>query len=73
MSYLQLNKCHKTEKYSLGGFGSYQQLINEHTVEPKQRYIYNYEPQNTYKIITDNDTKKVGCMCHNKSNLKHNN
>ena len=43
MSYLQLNDCHKKEKYTLGAFGSYQELIKERKVEPKKKYVYEYE------------------------------
>lgn len=73
MSYLQLNDCRKKEKYTLGAFGSYQELINERKVEPKKRYIYVYEPTNTYITMNDNvyDNSQVTCLCHNQSNLKH--
>ena len=73
MSYLQLNECHKKEKYTLGAFGSYQELIKESKVEPKKRYVYEYEPTSTYTTMTDNlhDNSQITCLCHNQSNLKH--
>ena len=73
MSYLQLNDCHKKEKYILGAFGSYQELIKEHKVEQKKRYVYEYEPTRTYATMTDDlyDNSQITCLCHNQSNLKH--
>ena len=73
MSYLQLNDCHKKEKYTLGAFGSYQELIKERKVEPKKRYVYEYKPINTYVTMSDNlnDNSQITCLCHNQSNLKH--